>query len=615
MIKMVNSKTITVLASGALILLGYLAAKLGYQQPNLVLMVVAAAVAGYPIVKTAYTSIKFKIIGIEALVTVAAIGAIIIGEYWEAAAVTFLFALGSFLEAKTLDKTRQAIKQLMDMAPLTAIVLADGQEREIPADEVIPGDIVVIKPGAKIPVDGIVIKGHGTINEAHVTGEPMPVGKTAGDKVYSGTINEVGYMEVKTEKAGEDTTFARILTLVEEAQESKAPTERYLANFARYYTPGIILLSVIVFLFTRDIGMALTLLVIACPGALVIATPVSIVSAIGNGARRGVLLKGGEHLEKAGKVNVIAFDKTGTLTHGKPSVKEVKAFVGTSSQVLASAASVEAHSEHHLARAIVSEACNQFKPAEDFQVYPGKGASGHVSGINILVGNRALITEAGITIPAEVENYLQQQETAGCTAIIIAEGGQVTGVVSIADQLRSDAAEVIGRLKKIGIKAIMLTGDNPRTAAAIAGELGLDEYSAGLLPEQKVEVINKYMQQGNVIAMVGDGINDAPALATADIGVAMGAAGTDVTVEVANVILMADRLAMVPYAIGLSRAAVANIKQNIAFAIAVVLLLIAGVLGKYVFLASGMLVHEASVLLVILNAMRLLIYKPKSTNL
>lgn len=602
-----------VVLSAILMSTGWIAGKLGQWPVNHTLMIAAAIVAGLPIARTAWIMIRLRIVAIEALVTIAATGAILIGEYWEAAAVTFLFAFGSFLEARTLDKTRAAIKHLTDLVPLTAIVKTDTGETEVPAEDVAPGDLVLVKPGSKIPVDGTVVSGYGTVNEAHITGEPMPVDKALGDKVFSGTVNEVGFLEVRTEKAGHDTTFARILDLVEEAQESKAPTERFLTRFSKYYTPGIIILAVFVFLFTRDVEMALTLLVIACPGALVIATPVSIVSAIGNGARKGVLVKGGEHLEKAGKISLVAFDKTGTLTYGKPALQEVITFDRDRDELLVLAARVEKNSEHHLARAIVEATGNDLAPVEDFTVYPGKGAGAVVDGAAVRVGNRYLMQDFGIPMPQAVEDALCAQENKGRTAVLVAEGDRVTGIIAVADRVREEAAAVIQHLKRIGVKkVVMLTGDNERTASSIAGELGISEFKAGLLPQDKVAQIQAYKEQGYVVAMVGDGINDAPALAVADVGMAMGAAGTDAALEVADVILMSDRLAMVPYAVGLSRATLGNIKQNITFAIAVVLLLVAGVLGKQVFLASGMLAHQASVMAVILNAMRLMGYRPKT---
>lgn len=592
---------------------GWIAGKFDLWSLNHLLMITATVVAGLPIARNAWIMLNSRIVGIEALVTIAAIGATFIGEYWEAAAVTFLFAFGGYLEARTLDKTRAAIKHLTDLVPLTAIVKKDGEETEVPAEDVAKGELVVVKPGSKIPVDGTIVKGYGTVNEAHITGEPIPVEKAVGDTVYSGTVNEVGFLEVETEKAGYDTTFARILELVEEAQESKAPTERFLTRFSKYYTPAIILLALMVYIFGKNIVMALTLLVIACPGALVIATPVSIVSAIGNGAKKGVLVKGGEHIEKAGKIDLVAFDKTGTLTYGKPALEEVIPFNRDRDEVLSLAARVEKNSEHHLAKAI-REAAGDSGDAEDFTVYPGKGAGALVGDHLVRVGNRYLMADFEIPIPPEVEKALQTQENKGHTAVLVAEEEQVIGVIAVADQVREESAKVIAQLKGMGVKkVVMLTGDNHRTASSIAEELGIHEFKAGLLPEDKVNQIQSCKEEGYLVAMVGDGINDAPALAVADVGMAMGAAGTDAALEVADVILMSDRLPMVPYALGLSRATISNIKQNITIAIAVVLVLVAGVLGQKVFLASGMLAHEASIMVVILNAMRLMGFKPKIT--
>ena len=605
-----NKKLRTAAISGLLIIAGWIAGLTGYPLINAGLMTTATALAGYPIARSAFTALQLRVLGIEALVTIAAVGAIAIGEYWEAAVVTFLFAFGSFLEARTLDKTRSAIKQLTEMAPEVAVVRRGDVEDEVPVADVHPGDVVIVRPGGRIPVDGKIARGNGSVNQAAITGESMPVEKKIGDQVFSGTVNEAGYMEVITERSGEDTTFARILELVMEAQETKAPTEQFLNRFARYYTPAIMVTSVVVFAVTREAITALTLLVIACPGALVIATPVSIVSAIGNAARNGVLIKGGEHLEKAGKITAVAFDKTGTLTMGRPGVVDYRTFAGEDSEMLNLAARAEKPSEHHLARAIVEYVPGVGREADEFEVFPGQGVRAMVDGRTILVGSRRIIKSNGVNIDQEATDYLEDQEKGGRTVVLVARDMELLGAITIADKVRPGAARVIEQLKKTGLrKVIILSGDNNRTVAALARELGVDEYRAELLPEQKVDAIRDFQRDGLVVAMVGDGINDAPALAAADVGIAMGAAGTDVAIETADLVLMSDKLPMVVYAVGLSRAAMVNIRQNIFFALLVVFVLLAGVLGKVVFLASGMLVHEASVLAVILNAMRLLAYK------
>lgn len=610
---MVAKKNLLVtIISGLLIAAGWLLSKAGAQMFSDVLMIIAAIVAGYRIAQSALYALRFRVLGINALVTIAAVGAILIGEYWEAAVVTFLFALGSYLEARTLDRTRDALRKLMELAPLVARVRRDGQELELPVEEVREGDLVLIKSGEKIPVDGKVLDGNASVNQAPITGESMPVEKAKGDQVFSGTINEEGYLEVITERAGHESTFAKIIQLVEEAQQEKAKSQQILERFASYYTPGIIVISALVFVITKDPVMALTLLVIACPGALVIATPVSIVAGIGNAARHGMLIKGGEHLEKAGSIQIMVFDKTGTLTQGKPQVTGVWSEDVSRSELLLKAAAVEAFSEHPLALPILDEArkVGDIPGARNFQVFPGRGIRADVEGKSVVVGNRKMLQEMGLALDTTVEEKLQSEENSGRTGVIVAEEGDIVGLIFIEDVPREDALDLVPRLKRAGIqRVVMLTGDNQRTAHSIAKRLGIDEVYAETLPEDKVSVIEKLRQSGKVVAMVGDGINDAPAMARADVGIAMGAAGTDVAMETADLVLMADDLSKLPYAIGLSRSTLRNIKQNVTFAIAVVLVLLLGVIGRVVILSSGMLVHEASVLLVTLNAMRLLGYK------
>ena len=600
--------------AGALIALGWVLGRLFPQNSATdVLMIAAAVIAGWRIAWSAWQALRFRVLGIPALVTLAALGAIAIGEYWEAAVVTFLFAFGSYLEARTLDKTRGALRELLEMAPQVARVKRGGGEEEIPAAEVQVGDVVIVRPGEKIPVDGQVVTGEATVNQAAITGESVPVEKTVGDKVFGGTINEAGYLEIETEKAGEDTTFARIIALVEAAQQEKPRTQELLERFAHYYTPGIMIISLLTFLITGNPVIALTLLVIACPGALVIATPVSIVAGIGNAARHGVLIKGGEHLEKIGRIQTIVLDKTGTLTVGRPELVGLWARSGDEDKMLRLAGAVEKLSEHPLAKPVVAAAESKglLPEATSFRVLTGRGVVAEVEGRQVAVGTPRLMAELGITVDEEATERLQKEEARGRTAVLVAEGQEIIGAVFLADTPRPEAYRLVEQLKKSGIRnVVMLTGDNARTAEAIATELNLDEFYAEMLPEDKVNVIKKLRQSGQVVAMVGDGINDAPALATADVGIAMGAAGTDVALETADLVLMADRLDKLPYAISVSRATLGNIKQNVVFAIIVVLALLAGVLGQTIVLASGMLVHEASVLLVIINAMRLLRYRP-----
>lgn len=609
------SKGQRVVLSGALILIALMLDKFtGYSGITDILMTMAAFVAGYSTAISAIRALRYRILGIDALVTIAVTGALLINEYWEAAAVTFLFMLGSYLESRTLEKTRSAIKSLLELAPDTARVVREGEELELPPDEVLKGDTVIVRPGEKISVDGTVTEGSAFINQATITGESIPVNRENGDGVFSGTIVESGYLKIRADRVGEDTTFARILQMVEEAQDKKAKTQKLLEIFSKYYTPGIMVLAAGVFLITRDVGLALTLLVIACPGALVISTPVSIVAGIGNGARHGVLVKGGEIIEKLGTIKVLAFDKTGTLTEGRPGVTNVKAYGIREEELLRLAASAEMYSEHPLARAVTEKAGlkqeNSLKTPEESTIITGRGLKSKVEGRTILVGNRKLMEENGIVIPDDMCSYLTNEEAGGQTGVLVGEGDKILGIISIADTVREDADKLIKRLKGLGIrKIVMLTGDNRRAAAAIAEKVGLDDYFAELLPEDKVSILKKLQREVGVTAMVGDGINDAPALATADLGIAVGGAGSDVAMEMADVVLMSDGIRKLDYAIGLSRATVKNMKQNIYFAIIVVGLLLAGVLAKTVFLSFGMLVHELSVLIVIVNAIRLLKYR------
>ncbi len=582
------------------------------------LMIAAALTAGYPIMKNAVQAIRYRILGIEALVTIAVTGAILIQEYWEGAAVTFLFMFGSYLEARAIERTRSSLKALMDLAPATCSVMRDGIEVKVSSDEVLEGDLVLVRPGESIPVDGTVLRGKATINQAAITGESVPVSRDKDAKVFSGTVIEHGYLEIIAEKVGGDTTFARILHMVEEAQETKAPTQKFMERFARFYTPAIFGLAIIVYLFTRDIELTLTLLVIACPGAMVISAPVSIVAGIGNGARNGILFKGGDTLEKAGMVQVAAFDKTGTLTIGKPQVTRIHVLDGDEDELLQLAARAEYLSEHHLARAIMAEASSRFAapafPAEQFRALPGRGVEATVEGRKLVIGNRRLIADHNIPCGQEVTHYVTHEEERAQTVVFVADEKRVLGLISIADVLRDDAYELVHALKKSGVQqVVMLTGDNERTAAAVARELGIDRYYAELLPEDKLRIIQD-LQKHATIAMIGDGVNDAPALAVADVGIAMGGSGTDAAIETADVVLMSDRLSNLPYALGLSHATMRNMRQNIYFAVAVVLILLTGVLTGSVFMASGMLVHELSVLAVIMNAVWLTRYHGSKTK-
>ncbi len=603
----------TVFVSGIFVLISFILLKtIGYLVATIVFMMLTSAIAGIPIFKNAIIAIRYKIVGIDALVTIAVIGAIIIGEYWEAAAVTFLFMLGDYLESRTIEKTRSSIRSLINLAPDKTRVKRDGVEIEIAPEDAAVGDHVIVKPGEKISVDGVIIEGAAYINQSAITGESIPVGKGIGQKVFSGTIIESGYLIIEAEKIGEDTTFSRILQMVEEAQDKKAKTQKFLEKSSRFYTPSIILITIIIYIIVRDIRLALTLLVISCPGALVISAPISIVAGIGNGAKNGVLFKGGDIMERLGAVRVIAFDKTGTLTEGQPKVTKIQAFGIDENELLKITAVGEAYSEHPLAKAIINKA-NEMnldisqKP-ENTQTITGHGLTFDLNSVSYFVGNTTLMKENGIDI-SDTEPLFTAQQEQGQTAIWVGANGKVLGIISIADTIRKDAKTLIANLRKIGIrKSIMLTGDNAKVAKAIASETGLDEYHSQLLPQEKVEKLSALQKKYGKAAMVGDGVNDAPALATADLGIAVGGVGSDIAMETADVILMSAEIGKLSYAIRLSRATSRNIKQNIVFALAVTAALLIGVIWGKVFLSVGMLVHEASVLLVIINAARLLYY-------
>ncbi|KUO72416.1 MAG: HAD family hydrolase [Desulfosporosinus sp. BRH_c37] len=607
-----------IIISGLLVAISFILDKtIGYEMVTIIVMIASTIVAGTPIFMKAIGALKYRIVGIDALVTIAVIGALFIGEYWEGTAVTFLFMFGDYLESRTIEKTRSSIKALFDLAPDTTRVRRNGTEVEISPAEVLKGDQVVVKPGEKISVDGTIIEGSAYINQAAITGESIPVSRGVEETVFSGTIIESGYLVIRADKVGDDTTFARILQMVEEAQDKKAKTQKFLEKFSRYYTPAIIVLAVLFYLFTKDVVLALTLLVIACPGALVISAPVSIVAGIGNGAKHGVLVKGGEIMEKLGTIKVIAFDKTGTLTIGKPAVKHIKTYDIAENELLRLAAIGELYSEHPLAKAIINEATQKLgalkEVPEEAELITGQGLSFKFGGKTYWIGNRKLFEANGINIENQ-EEYLRSEENKGQTAVIVGDRERVLGIISIADSVREDAKKLISDLKSLGIqKVVMLTGDNQRAAKAISDELGLDDYYAELLPEDKVRVLGELQEKHGKTAMVGDGVNDAPALASADLGIAIGGAGTDVAMETADVVLMSAEVKKLTYAIGLSRATVRNMKQNIYFALFVAALLLAGVLVKTVNLSFGMLIHELSVLLVIINAVRLIGYEEKGS--
>jgi len=593
------------------------------------LMVAAALVAGSDIASRAWSSLRARHVGIELLVTIAAGGALFIGEAWEAAAVTFLFLLGATLEAHTMERTRRTLRGLLELAPESAVVLRGGRQVEVPPQAVARGEVVIVRPGATIPVDGVVVGGRASVDEHAVTGESLAVEKGTGAPVYAGAIVQDGLLRVQAEGVGAETTLARIIRRVEEAQEERVPVQRFIDRFARWYTPAIIGLSAAAGALTGDVRLALTLLVIGCPGALVIAAPVAVVAGIGRAAQRGILIKGGAHLERAGEITALALDKTGTLTEGRPRLTEVvalspaPAFAGGGAltgadgspwgaarqEVLRWAAVAESGSEHPLARPIV-EAAAELGPvpqAEDARISAGRGITATYGDHTIAVGTPGLMEELGIEVSGEARAVLERLRRGGRTAVLVALDGLILGVLGVADTLRAGARGAVEGLRRVGVRRIeMLTGDNLQTARAIAGAAGVDALHTELLPDEKLARIRELRREGHVVAMVGDGINDAPALAAADVGIAMGAAGTDVAIETASVALMGDDLGRLPEAVRLSRATLRVIRQNLAVALLTVTGLLLGVLAGHVDMAGGMLVHQLSVLLVVLNGVRLL---------
>ncbi len=613
-----NAKTRSRIAflSGGLLLLALAMHLASIEMARDVILVIAAVIAAVPTAIRAFQALRARAFSIDLLVTIAVTGALIIGEYVEAAVVAFLFVFGAWLEARTLEKTRRSLKDLIDLAPQEAHVLREGVTVTVSVDDIVEGDHVVVQSGGKIAVDGVLIHGTLLVNEATITGESAPAPKSVGAHVYSGTIVETGFATILAQQVGDDTTFAQIIELVEEAQETKTRAQRFLDRFAAIYTPTIVVLAVLVFAVSQDLEFALTFLVIACPGALVISTPVSMVAGLGNGARHGVLMKGGDALERLSKIDTIVFDKTGTLTKGRPEVSEVFVIDGESTdEVLALTAQLELASEHPLGRTIVEHAAESGlavaeRPA-DVEVVAGGGIRGLVNGRLIAAGTRRMLGAQGVEIAAELAEHAERRERGGNTVVFVVIDNQLVGLISIADQLRPEAAAAIAALRARGVKHFaMLTGDNRHTAALVAEQLGIDMVRAELLPQHKVVEVEKLRAAGHIVAMIGDGINDAPAIATADVGLAMGA-GTDVSIQTADVILMGNRFDQLVHAYVLAKATVRNMKQNTIIAVGTVVLLLAGVLMHQVFMATGMLVHELSVLVVILNALRLVRFRDR----
>lgn len=577
------------------------------------LLMLASFIGVLPIAIQAYQSLKVKVISIDVLVTIAVIGAFAIRNFEESAIVTFLFLFGSYLEQRTLNKTRKAIKELTEMAPETAMKWIDNEYFEVGIEEVNVGDIILVKTGAKVPVDGAVVSGEGSVNEASITGESFPVSKGVNSRVFAGTILDNGTISIVAEKVGEDTTFGKIIELVVEAQDSKSEAERFIDRFSKYYTPLVLLIALVVWLVTKNIELSITILVLGCPGALVIGVPVSNVAGIGNGAKNGILLKGSEVISDFSRVNTIIFDKTGTLTIGKPVVSETIYYGKRNHLDLVYFASIENESDHPLANAILESISEKnYMEVSKTEVVKGKGILATVDNQEILVGNFALLQSHEIKVSEVILADIERLEKEGNSIVITVVNQEIKIIVGIKDQIRDTVKSDIELLRKLKVSnLIMLSGDNQGTVDLVSKELRLTEAHGNMLPEEKADFVKKRLENKEIVAFVGDGVNDSPSLALAHIGIAMGS-GTDVAIETSDVVLMNSNFSKLPHALGLTKATARNMKQNIAIALAVVLVLILGVIfSDVVSMSIGMLVHESSILVVILNGMRLLRFKMK----
>ncbi len=608
--------------------LAALAAFIGSQigmEPMLisVLYGVAYLAGGWYGVQESIDALRERTLNVDLLMILAAIGAAVVGQPAEGAILLFLFSLSNTLQSYAMDRSRKAIEKLLDLRPATASVKRGEAWVDVSIDELKLGDTVIVRPGERFPIDGSVTHGQSEVDQAAITGESVPVHKDVSDNVFAGTVNGTGALEIKVTRLAKDTTLARIVKMVEEAQSEKAQTQRMLDEFEEIYALIVLgaaaLLVVVPYFFLGHefqptFYRAMTWLVVASPCALVISTPASILSGIANGARNGILFKGGVHLEKTATLKVLAFDKTGTLTHGMPEMTEIIPLSDLDEdELLRLTAALEARSEHPLARSIVRAAHERdlsLPPSTSFRAVPGQGVEGVVRGEMLWIGNERLFEERSIPIPAGVLERARAIEDEGQTVMFAYSAPEFLGLLAVADTLREDAVEMISALKTAGIeRVVMLTGDNPRVAAKIAELAGVDEFHANLLPQDKVTVLQNLQQKYGPVAMVGDGVNDAPSLATADIGIAMGGAGTDVAIETADVVLMSDDLEKIPFAIGLARRARKVVWQNLVFSLAVIVLLVVSALGANLALPLGVIGHEGSTVLVVLNGLRLLGYK------
>ncbi|MCC7118787.1 MAG: cadmium-translocating P-type ATPase [Anaerolineales bacterium] len=624
-----NRELLFSLLSGLFLLVGWLGDSFfGFPTYlSIGLFATAYLLGGWDISRHAWHALRERRLDTDGLMVVAAIGAALLGEFAEGALLLFLFSLGHALEERALDRARRAVRALADLAPKTALVKRDGKEQELPVESLQLNDVVIVRPGVRIPVDGIILDGDSGIDQSSVTGESLPVDKTTGDQVFASTVNGEGALEVKVTRLAKDSTLARVMKMVEEAQAQKSPTQQTVEKFERVFVPAVLVLTALVivvpplfgFPFRESFLRAMTLLVAASPCALALGAPSAILAGVAQAARNGVLVKGGAHLENLGLLKAIAFDKTGTVTHGQPEVTDVVAIQPSAwkeADVLSIAAGLESRSAHPLAQAVVRAAQTQGLPVsavDDVESLTGRGLRAASNGKTIWIGNQKLMNEAGVTLSPEAIARAEALQGQGKTLMWIAVDKTLAGLIALADTLRREAAPTMQALKNSGVAhTIMLTGDNARSASAIANEIGLTEFRADLMPENKLTIIRELVKEYGQVAMIGDGVNDAPALANATVGIAMGGAGTDVALETADVALMGDDLSKLPFAVGLGRATRAIIIQNLVIALGVIALLIITSVTGIISIGIAVVFHEGSTLVVVANTLRLLRYKNPS---
>jgi Cd2+/Zn2+-exporting ATPase len=608
---------ITTAVNTIFLVLGFVLEFSGNKQFADVSFLISAVVGGYPVFKMAVTNVlrDFDMTA-GVMVTVAMVAALLVGEYSAMALVAFMMIIGEALEDFTRERANQALKELNELVPSMVTIRLEGEDVEVPISQVRVGDLVLVRPGGRIPVDGPLVEGYASVDQSSITGESIPVDKAIGDQVFAGTLLSSGALTIRVDGLGSGTKLGQMIQLVEEAQSTQAPVQRIANKYANYFAPVAIFIAGVTYLVTGEIIRGVTMLVAVCPCSLVLATPTAIVASIGNTAKNGVLVKHGTAMEQIGKVDVVAFDKTGTVTFGKPKLTQIKTFNGYGEdEMLALTASVERNSEHPLAKAIINEAKTRelrLSSVEDFESIPGHGIRASVDGKMVAVGER-MLTKMGVVLGKEESDLIESMKAAGYTVIPVSVDGRLAGLINVEDTVREESVKAISNLNKLGItKTILITGDSKAIGERVGSELGVSEIYSEVLPERKLEIIQKLQAQGHRVAFIGDGVNDAPALAVADVGIAMGSIGTAVAMETADVVLLTDDIGQVPYLIELSQATLSTIRWNIAISMTVVIGTVIvsalGMIGPFI----GAIMHEVAAVPVIANAAMLISRKPKN---